>query len=142
MFLNSGDGLVFRGAVGPWYSAASKEYHLSRVAAAALMKLVVDSYIETNGRPPDELFIHGRARFDDEEWRGFRSAVPVATNLVGVRIQSTNEIKLYRPDKSPIIRGTAYLRLRPNGLSLDKRLHPTAPDLSRLRGAQSGLRPG
>ena len=108
MFLNSGDGLVFRGAVGPWYSEASKEYHLSRAAAAALMKLVVDSYIETNGQPPDELFIHGRARFDDEEWNGFRSAVPSTTNLVGVRIRGTNEIKLYRPDKHPVIRGTAY----------------------------------
>ena len=29
MFLNSGDGLVFRGALGPWYSDKAKEYHLS-----------------------------------------------------------------------------------------------------------------
>jgi hypothetical protein len=108
MFLNSGDGLVFRGAVGPWYSNATEEYHLSKAGAAALMKLVVDSYIGSNGRPPDELFIHGRSRFDDDEWSGFRAAVPATTNLVGVRIRGTNEIKLYRPDKHPVIRGTAY----------------------------------
>ena len=32
MFLDSGDGLVFRGAVGPWYSKEG-EFHLSREAA-------------------------------------------------------------------------------------------------------------
>ena len=30
LFLDSGDGIVFRGALGPWYSDVSKEYHLSR----------------------------------------------------------------------------------------------------------------
>lgn len=108
MFLDSGDGLVFRGAVGPWYSEASDEYHLNKTAAASLMKLVMDSYVGTHGRAPDELFIHGRARFNDDEWKGFRSAVPATTNLVGVKIRSTNDIKLYRPDKHPVIRGTAY----------------------------------
>ncbi|WP_337998315.1 hypothetical protein [Oleispirillum naphthae] len=108
MFLNSGDGLVFRGAVGPWYSEMSREYHLNQNAAAGLMKLIVDSYTESNGRPPDELFIHGRARFGAEEWAGFRAAVPSGTNLVGVRIRSSNDIKLYRPDKHPVMRGTTY----------------------------------
>lgn len=75
---------------------------------AALMKLVFDSYVESNGQAPDELFIHGRARFDDEEWCGLRSAVPATMNLVGVRIRGTNDIKLYGPDKHPVIRGTAY----------------------------------
>ena len=33
MFLDSGDGVVFKGAVGPWYSPEKREFHLSRKAA-------------------------------------------------------------------------------------------------------------
>ncbi|MDP1765361.1 MAG: hypothetical protein Q8K83_00525, partial [Methylotenera sp.] len=33
MFLDSGDGVVFRGAVGPWYSPTSKQFHLSKEKA-------------------------------------------------------------------------------------------------------------
>ena len=32
----------------------------------------------------------------------------MTTNVVGVRIRGTNDIKFYRPDKHPVIRGTAY----------------------------------
>jgi hypothetical protein len=30
MFLGSGDGLVFRGAVGPWYSETRDAFHLDQ----------------------------------------------------------------------------------------------------------------
>lgn len=108
MFLNSGDGVAFRGAVGPWYSPTSKEFHLPESRAAELMKLVVDAYRDIHGCAPSELFIHGRARFDDAEWAGFRSAVPAETNLVGVRIRGTSEMKLFRRGSHPVLRGTAY----------------------------------
>src|SRR5690606_11753698 len=36
MFLDSGDGVVFRGAMGPWASADGKEFHLSSDAAKSL----------------------------------------------------------------------------------------------------------
>ena len=110
MFLDSGDGVVFRGAVGPWYSKELKEYHLNKEKASELMSLVVEAYRDIHGRPPTELFIHGKTRFNDDEWEGFRSVVPNETNLVGVRIRSTNDLKLYRPGKTPVLRGTAYLR--------------------------------
>jgi len=108
MFLNSGDGLVFRGAVGPWYSPTEKEFHLPQERAAELMKLIVGAYKDMHGRPPAELFIHGRARFNDAEWAGFSSAVPSETNLVGVRIQGTSELKLFRLGTHPVLRGSAY----------------------------------
>jgi hypothetical protein len=113
MFLNSGDGVVFRGAVGPWYSPSSKEFHLPERRAAELMKLVVDAYTEMHRRPPAELFIHGRARFDAAEWAGFKSVVPPDTNLVGVRIRGSGELKLFRRGRHPVLRGTAY-RLHEN----------------------------
>lgn len=109
MFLDSGDGVVFRGAVGPWYSNVGEEFHLSKIKAAELMQLVVDAYTEMHGKPPSELFIHGKTRFNHEEWDGFCSVVPAETNLVGVRIRSTADLKLYRTGKKPVIRGAAMM---------------------------------
>src|SRR6267378_2691484 len=44
MFLGSGDGLVFRGAVGPWYSETRDAFHLDQDQAAKLMEMIVRSY--------------------------------------------------------------------------------------------------
>jgi hypothetical protein len=113
MFLDSGDGLVFKGAVGPWYSRDRKEFSLSEDAARDLIGRVVATYEELNGVPPTELFIHGRKRFAEAEWRGFRAAVPSNTNVVCIRISRSQEMKLFRPGRTPVLRGTAY-RVNPN----------------------------
>ena len=115
MFLDSGDGVVFRGAVGPWYSKDTREFHLSKEKASELMRLVVTSYREIHGRSPTELFIHGKTRFNEDEWAGFKSVVPNETTLVGVRIRPTSELKLYTPGKMPVLRGTAYLSTKRKG---------------------------
>jgi hypothetical protein len=62
MFLNEGDGVVFRGANGPW-KTGDYEFHLKRDAAKDLLKLVLESYIGTHGEAPKELFIHGETFF-------------------------------------------------------------------------------
>lgn len=109
MFLNSGEGVVFKGAVGPWYSETDHSFHLSREKAAELMGMVIASYEEMHGRPPDELFIHGKTWFEKEEWEGFQSTVPAQTKLVGIRIRRQNELKLFRYGSRPVLRGTAIL---------------------------------
>ena len=107
MFLGSGDGVVFKGAVGPWYSLTTSEFHLDEAKAKEIAGLVVEAYIAKHGRPPKELFIHAKQHFNEAEWRGFSSAVGPDTRLVGVRIQTTREIKLFRQGRSPVLRGTA-----------------------------------
>jgi hypothetical protein len=109
MFLNSGNGVVFRGALGPWYSEKDREYHLRRDAAQDLAEEVLAAYTKDHGRPPAELFIHGRHRLNDDEWQGFSAAVdPKVTKLVGVRIRPTQDLRLFRPDADvPVLRGTA-----------------------------------
>jgi hypothetical protein len=109
MFLSSGDGIVFRGAAGPWYTPSNKEYHLEQAPAAKLMSLVVSEYKRMhNNEEPKELFIHGRSRFNTEEWSGFQAAVPSTTNLVGVQIRDgKSELKLFTSGNFPVIRGTA-----------------------------------
>ncbi|QFT61800.1 hypothetical protein [Roseivivax sp. THAF30] len=107
MFLGEGDGVVFRGANGPW-KTGDYEYHLSATAAEDLLATVIEAYEDAHSAPPKELFIHGQASFNDEEWEAFCRAAPPGTNVVGVRIRSTNgDTKLFRDGDYPVIRGTA-----------------------------------
>jgi hypothetical protein len=117
MFLNSGNGVVFRGALGPWYSEERKEFHLGVDAAANLAEGVLKAYEKDHGGPPAELFFHGRQRFSDDEWKGFESAVNASlTRLVGVRIRSSQELRLFRPNADvPVLRGTAVTLSRKEG---------------------------
>ena len=55
MFLNEGDGLVFRGANGPWETRRN-EFHLPADEAHSLLKKVVDTFRDKHGKPPRELF--------------------------------------------------------------------------------------
>lgn len=109
MFLNEGDGVVFRGANGP-YKTEEDDYHLTAAAAKSLLGMVLRTYEEKHGGPPNELFIHGQTYFNDEEWRAFEAAAPAGTNVVGIRIRSTSgETKLFRDGDYPVLRGTAML---------------------------------
>ncbi len=110
MFLDSGDGIVFKGAVGPWHTPGRGDYHLSRDAARAVVGLAVDSYKQHKGKPPKELFIHGRVRFEQNEWDGFRDAVGNETNVVGVRIRKENNLKVFRKGRHAVLRGLSYVR--------------------------------
>jgi hypothetical protein len=96
MFLDSGDGVVFKGALGPWYNDETGDFHLSYDAARKLGEMAVTSYTKRVGEPPKEMFIHGRVRFEETEWYGFRDAVGTRTNIVGIRIQEEKNLKLYR----------------------------------------------
>ncbi len=110
MFLDSGDGVVFKGADGDWFDAETEEYHLTADAAQTLMSLAVQSYKDRHqGQPPKELFIHGQTRFNWKEWDGFCRAVDDRTKLVGVRIRDDKRLKLFRDSDNPVLRGTAYI---------------------------------
>ena len=109
MFLNEGDGMVFRGANGPWKTGRN-EFHLRPDAAEDLLKKVLETFADRHGELPRELFIHGRTLFNDAEWAAFTRACPANTNLVGVRIRPTfGDVKLYRDGDYPVLRGTAML---------------------------------
>jgi hypothetical protein len=68
------------------------------------------SYVGRVGEPPTELFLHGKVRFNDEEWRGFSEGTDSKTQLVGVRIREDSDLKLYRRGEYPVLRGLAYVR--------------------------------
>jgi hypothetical protein len=109
MFLAEGDGVVFRGANGPWQTS-KYEFHLGEKAANDLIEKVLDTYKTKHHGAPKELFIHGKTTFDDVEWDAFARAVTKETNLVGVRIRETDaETKLFRDGDYPVLRGTALV---------------------------------
>jgi hypothetical protein len=138
MFLASGDGVVFRGALGPWYTPSKKEFHLTQDAAKQLIGMVIEAYKEEHdGVAPKELFVHGKARFSKEEWDGFKEAAPADTKLVCVQIKlAKNEIKLFRGGRYPVIRGTvlklgdrsAYLWTSGYVARLDTYMGPETPN--------------
>lgn len=108
MFLQGSEGLVFKGAMGPWYSPDTGQFHISRTEAKRLVGTVLKSYSDEHPTPPRELFIHGRTRLNDEEWQGFSDAVDqTRTRLTSVRITRTNEFKLYSGGDHAVRRGTA-----------------------------------
>ena len=109
MFLSEGDGVVFRGANGPWKTGTTS-FTSSRMPRSSSSGWCSTRTSIKHGGPPKELFIHGQASFNDEEWRAFEQAAPAGTNVVGVRIKTTGgETKLFRDGDYPVLRGTAVL---------------------------------
>lgn len=108
MFLDSGDGVVFKGAVGPWYNPQRGAFHLSRHAARELASQAVRAFLEKTGYTPKEIFLHGRIRFSDTEWSGFCDAAPEGTRFVGVTIKPSTGPRLYSTGKHAVLRGLAY----------------------------------
>lgn len=112
MFLEDGNGMVFKGALGPWYSEDSRECHLDRDEAAKLLDRALLSYAEAHdNNAPKEIYVHGSVRFNDEEWAGFlEAAEPYGTKVIGVRIRRTfGGLKLMTRGSGAIMRGTALL---------------------------------
>lgn len=130
MFLDSGDGVVFKGNHGPWYTGKFGDFHLDYDAAKDLVSRAIEAYRskkKSNGEPdlpPRELFIHARTLFNDEEWRGFCNAAGKETNVVAVQIQEDRDLKLFRPGKHAVLRGTALAVDRYSGYLWTRGLVP------------------
>lgn len=106
MFLDSGDGMVFRGNVGPWWNPKSGEFHLSEQDAFEIISQSLESYHSKFGEYPKEIFIHAKTYFDDVEWKGFEEAVQGKSKIIGIRIRENNTFKLYRNFQYCVPRGT------------------------------------
>lgn len=113
MFLHTGEGIVFKGAVGSWASDKPGEYHLNRDKAADIVERCIKAYKEWHDKPPRELFIHAKTVFNRAEIEGFRSAAPAGTSVTGIQIRRPNDLKLFRDGRRPVLRGI--------GLEIDNR---------------------
>ena len=110
MFLDTGDGVVFKGEYGPWFSERGHQFHLSEVAARDLLKGVLGTYRELGGPDLREVFVHSRSEISRDEFRGYRSAVSNNVKVVGVRVRSERRegVRLFRDGNYPVQRGTLW----------------------------------
>lgn len=126
MFLDSGDGIVFVGEFGPWYSDESKEFHLNAAAAETLLRGAINTYMKQDGRKLTEVFLHARSGLNKDEFAGFSKACPAGVKLVGIRVRKDRSgPRLFRHDdhpeptqqgKYPVLRGTFWQRTDRHGL--------------------------
>ncbi len=108
MFLDTGDGVVFRGEFGPWYSPEERQYQLDRKAARDLLEGVLRIYREQGGKSLREVFLHSRSRISREEYEGYCEACPRGVKVVGVRVRRDTWMRLYRKGTRPVLRGTVW----------------------------------
>jgi hypothetical protein len=108
MFLDNGEGLVFRTLPGEWYNPVTKQFHLTEEASETLIARIIAAYRARDDQdlPPTELFIHGKTRFNEAEYRGFCKGAP-GVKVTTVRVSETGDVRLYAPRDTPVIRGTA-----------------------------------
>ncbi len=109
MFLDNGDGVVFKSNGKPHYNKRTKEHHLKKSDASDLINQALKSYWDIHETNPKELFIHSRTKFNKEEWEGFSEVCPSETKIIGITIKESSSIKFYRSEKYPIIRGTVWI---------------------------------
>ena len=76
MFLNSGDGIVFLGEYGPWYSSEAKQFHLSKTAAHNLLRGVLETYEKLEGKELKEIFLHSRSDISETEFLWLSGSMP------------------------------------------------------------------
>ncbi len=109
MFLDTGDGVVFLGQFGPWYSPRDKQFHLDRDAAHHLLHGVLETYNDLGGKQLTEIFLHSRSTIGEDEFVGYQAACPPGVKLVGVRVRHDRDTpRLYRMGEMPILRGTFW----------------------------------
>lgn len=109
MFLDTGDGIVFLGEYGPWYSSKKKQFHLTKDAAYKLLHGVLKTYEDLEGKQLKEIFLHSRSTINREEFSGYQKACPKGAKLVGVRVRADRfGPRLFRVGNMPILRGTFW----------------------------------
>lgn len=110
MFLEDGDGVVFKGEFGPWYSEDAGDFHLTGKAAESLLHGVLQTYRNLGGAELTEVFLHSRSSISREEFQGYERACPEGVKLVGVRVRPERPggIKLFRPGTRPVMRGSLW----------------------------------
>jgi hypothetical protein len=109
MFLDDGDGVVFMGDEGAWFTQRRGEYHLSDTAAKRLLEGTLATYSELHGKPLKEVFLHCRSSISELEFSGYAAACSAGVKLVAVRVAPERSgLRVYRPGTRPVFRGSLW----------------------------------
>jgi hypothetical protein len=109
MFLDSGDGIVFLGDEGPWYSPKTQQCHLSQDGAKELLEGILETYVDLEGKKLTEIFLHSRSSINESEYHGYQNACPSGVKLTAINVQlERTGIRLFREGHKPVMRGTFW----------------------------------
>ena len=110
MFLDTGDGIVFLGEYGPWYSSQARQLHLKKSDACNLLRSVLETYEKLEGKQLKEVFLHSRSDISKREFSGYQEACPKGVKLVGIRVRVDRQRtpRLFRTGDMPVLRGTFW----------------------------------
>lgn len=109
LFLDDGDGVVFMGDEGQWFSPHRGDYHLTKASARHLLDGVLKCYKELHGKPLTEIFLHCRSAINDDEFEGYKEACPAGAKLVAVRVAPERVgMRVYRFGTRPMLRGSFW----------------------------------
>lgn len=140
MFLNDGDGVVFLGDEGRWYSENKGEYHLDGKSAKRLLAGVLSTYQGLHGKPLSEVFLHCRSTINDEEFGGYQDACPEGVKLVAVRVAPERlGLRIYRGGTRPVMRGTFWPVTAQRGFLWGIGIYPENSHLRRFRSSPAAL---
>ena len=108
MFLDTGDGIVFLGEYGPWYSSEARQLHLKKSDAYNLLRSILETYEKLEGKQLKEIFLHSRSDISKQEFSGYQEACPKGAKLVGIRVRTDRPytLRLFRTGNMPVLRGT------------------------------------
>jgi hypothetical protein len=125
LFLDSGDGIVFVGDFGPWYSKETEEFHLTSPAAEKMLRGTISAYKEQDGRPLKEVFLHSRSGINRDEYDAFQRALPAGVKLTAIRVRKDklgprlmrwdSHPKGSRRGMHPVLRGTFWQQSQRHG---------------------------
>ncbi len=117
MFIDSGDGIVFLGDFGPWYSEKEGEFHLTKPAAEKLLRGALETFRDQGGPDIEEVFIHATSGINYEEICGFRNAVAQDCKVVGIKVrQDRAGLRMFRNGRRPVLRGMLWKQSSRHGL--------------------------
>lgn len=117
MFIDNGDGIVFLGDFGPWYSEKEGEFHLTGNAAEKLLRGALETFRDQGGQEVKEIFLHAKSGINYEEICGFRRAVSKDCKIVGVKVrQDRGGVRMFRNGRRPVLRGMFWKQSQRHGL--------------------------
>jgi hypothetical protein len=130
MFLADGDGVVFLGDEGRWYSERRGDYHLNGESAERLLRGVLATYQQQHGKELNEVFLHCRSTINEEEFEGYQASCVPGVKLVAIRVatlppsfrKSPGQRGGHRPGRGSRLRDDASLR--PRALHDDRSTRP------------------
>lgn len=93
MFLDSGDGVVFVGEFGPWYSSSAGEFHLPPDKAEKLLRGTLETYRQQDGRPLKEIFLHATLASTSRSTRGSSELCRKASSWLPSACVRTEEVR-------------------------------------------------